>query len=276
VRRVVPLAGRALSVDRLLVEDRGGRSRSLVLRRWTRPGWRETDPDENPGREAAILEALAEGDPALPVPRVVAVDPHGAGAGVPAILLTWLPGTVRERHAPLSPAAVASLGGMLARIHGVDGRLRAVTFPFYPFWDGDPSDIPAATRRRDLWERAMDIAARPPAPGPDTFLHRDFHPGNIVWRDDAITGVLDWTGACWGPPEADLGHLRVNLAADHGISEADAARRAWLAAGGEPVDPVHWDVRMLLDWLPDLDDAYARGPGLDRLERYLADLLQQT
>jgi hypothetical protein len=37
--------------------------------------------------------------------------------------------------------------------------------------------------------------------------------------------------------------------------------------------PAYWDLRSLLDWLPDVDDEYASGPGLARLERYLERLL---
>jgi aminoglycoside phosphotransferase (APT) family kinase protein len=276
VRRVVTLDGRAQAANRLDLEDAAGAARSVVLRRWTRPGWQETDTEENPVREAAILNALADADPTLPSPRVVAVDPEGEAVGVPAILLTWLPGVTRQRDAPLSPAAVRALGTMLARVQRATGRLRSVTGDFYPFWEGDAGDIPQATHRRGLWEAAIELVTSPAAAGRTTFLHRDFHPGNVVWHGDAISGIVDWTSACWGPPEADLGHLRINLAADHGIPEADLARRAWAAAGGEPVAPAWWDVRMLLDWLPDLDAAYASGPGLERLEDYLADLLQRT
>ena len=106
-------------------------------------------------------------------------------------------------------------------------------------------------------------------------MHRDYHPGNVLWVGTEISGIIDWTGACWGPPAADLGHLRVNLAADHGVAQADAATRAYLAAGGRLENRVYWDIRMLLDWLPDLDEAYASGVGLDRMERYLEALLRE-
>ena len=48
------------------------------------------------------------------------------------------------------------------------------------------------------------------------FLHRDFHPGNLLWTDERITGVVDWVSACAGPPEEDIGHCRANLAIRHG------------------------------------------------------------
>ena len=53
------------------------------------------------------------------------------------------------------------------------------------------------------------------------FLHRDFHPGNLLWTDERITGVVDWVSACAGPPEEDIGHCRANLAIRHGQDWAD-------------------------------------------------------
>jgi hypothetical protein len=43
-----------------------------------------------------------------------------------------------------------------------------------------------------------------------SLLHRDFHPGQIVLRQDAI-GVLDWDEAAVGEPELDLGNLEAHL-----------------------------------------------------------------
>jgi aminoglycoside phosphotransferase (APT) family kinase protein len=37
------------------------------------------------------------------------------------------------------------------------------------------------------------------------FIHRDFHPGNVLWRDGEVTGVVDWVNASIGSPWADVG-----------------------------------------------------------------------
>jgi hypothetical protein len=42
--------------------------------------------------------------------------------------------------------------------------------------------------------------------------------------------VVDWIGGSWGPPSVDLGHMRVNLAADLGLEDLVAAALA--ALGG--------------------------------------------
>jgi hypothetical protein len=65
------------------------------------------------------------------------------------------------------------------------------------------------------------------SPRGQAFLHRDFHPGQIVLRDEGI-GILDWDEAAVGEPELDLGNLEAHLLLDdfqrHG-AERNAARR---------------------------------------------------
>jgi hypothetical protein len=86
--------------------------------------------------------------------------------------------------------------------------------------------------------------------------------------------VVDWTGASWEPPAADLAQLRANLAAEHNPALADAARDAFLAAGGVAPDAAYWDLRTLLDWGPELGEEHGSGDGLRRIESYLEHLLR--
>ncbi len=108
--------GRDHANHAVTVVDRGGRETRYVLRRWVRRDWRQKDPGYTVAREQAALELLATVGAATP--RLVAADPTGESADVPALLMTFLAGgpppprlsdvdsTVRE----LSAAANASLG----------------------------------------------------------------------------------------------------------------------------------------------------------------------
>ncbi len=69
------------------------------------------------------------------------------------------------------------------------------------------------------------------------FLHRDFHPGNVLWTDGAVTGLVDWASAAIGPAAADAGHCRWNLARTLGQDAADR----FLALTGLAYHP-YWDV----------------------------------
>jgi hypothetical protein len=281
VRGVASIVGGvAMAVDRLTIGDGSGPSRQFILRRWARPGWEVDDPDFTPAREAAVLGRLErigfERLAGVAVPRVIAADVDGTIDGSPALLLSHLSGRQRRRNAILPVRAVARLAEILVAINDLGGGLRDLVVDYYPFTDARAVVPPAASTQVSLWERAIEIVAGPEPSGSVGFMHRDFHPGNTLWHGPHLTGVLDWTQASWGPAAADLGHLRVNLAADHSVELADAAQDAYIAAGGRLPNATWWDIRTLLDWLPDLDPEYAIGPGLARLERYLESLLRSA
>ena len=264
--------GIATAADALWLEGPGGARREVVLRRWLRPGWEADDPAFTPAHEAGILGRLA--GTGLPVPVVLAVDAVGRRCGAPAVLAERLPGRRPTRVEQRRPAVLRGLGEALAAIHAVDG-LRDVAAPFAPYYDLDPARTPERTRRAGTWARARELTAVAPRPGPDTFLHRDFHPGNTLWSGSGLTGIVDWAAASFGPAGADLGHLRANLGPDHGIDAADRALAAYAAAAGaEPPDQAWWDVRMLLDAF---DDPHTLDAGrLDRIEAYLDAVLARA
>lgn len=43
------------------------------------------------------------------------------------------------------------------------------------------------------------------------FIHRDFHPGNILWVRGRCSEIVDWPNACRGPAGCDIAHCRENL-----------------------------------------------------------------
>ena len=89
-----------------------------------------------------------------------------------------------------------------------------------------------------MWERAFAIFDGPLPPGPRGLVHRDFHPGNVLWADGAVTGLVDWASAELGHPHADIGHCRWNLARVHGLGVADR----FLALTGAVGYAGYWDV----------------------------------
>ena len=77
-------------------------------------------------------------------------------------------------------------------------------------------------------------------------IHRDYHPGNTLWAGGRLVGVVDWIGGSWGPPSVDLGHMRVNLAAELGLAVADRFLAAHRALTGFDHHP-WWDVASAVD-----------------------------
>ena len=103
-------------------------------------------------------------------------------------------------------------------------------------------------------------------------LHRDFHPGNVLWRRGAVCGLVNWVGACTGPAVADVAHCRVNLL----IVGADAAGRFTAmrqSAAGTAYHP--WaDVVTIIGLLDSLRDDWGSERWLveDMLARAVAEL----
>lgn len=223
--------------------------RRLVLRCYVRPDLNEEEPDLV-HREAAALGAAAAVD--LPTPALVALD-GGDTVGVPMLLMTWLPGGVvwdPKRPAPW----LAGLAELLPSIHAAD----TAGHPLGPYanYEQQSYEPPAWAAKPSVWEQAVEVFHRPV---PDTgrcFLHRDFHPGNVLWRRGRVTGLVDWQSACIGPPSVDVAHCRANLLR-YAPDLADPFTRMAESATGVPFDP--WaDIAALVGML---DNLRSRPPG---------------
>src|SRR5512142_2822856 len=81
--------GMSSAVHLVTVQRPGGRRDRAVLRRYVRSDPEEPEPA---AREARALRLAGAAD--VPTPALLAVDPDGTEAGVPALLMTWLPGRV--------------------------------------------------------------------------------------------------------------------------------------------------------------------------------------
>jgi aminoglycoside phosphotransferase (APT) family kinase protein len=68
-----------------------------------------------------------------------------------------------------------------------------------------------ATNAWSLFEWAC---ASTPRRSPPTWLHGDFHPGNMVFRDGRLVGVVDFGDLCAGDPATDLAGALLTLPYD--------------------------------------------------------------
>lgn len=218
----------------------------LVLR-WYDDPWFLIDEPEAIVREVAALRALA--GTSVPAPRLVAASSEAPAA----VLMTRVPG-VPDLGMPDGGA----LRDLLEAIHLVDpGPMAAWTYRGYH--EGQVLRRPGWWQDRSLWERAVARSQTKPPNSAGVFIHRDLHPGNILWNERRITGVVDWVNACVGPAAFDVAHERVNLAVLHGPAVVDAS------VAGDPA----WDVEAalgFLDWgaASDLEAWTGPWPHLDR------------
>jgi aminoglycoside phosphotransferase (APT) family kinase protein len=279
IRDVSPLPGGWTSTMLLLTADDGGR---VVLRLMTKEPWR-THADGLLRRESDVQRLLAPAR-VVPVPTTIAVDPDGAQAGTPAHLMSWLPGSVELARD--DDDFLTGLARLLVDIHAVDpgaARPRA-----YQSWALPAKRVvPEWSRRPETWKEAFALLEEEPPPYPGTFLHRDFHVGNVLWDGDRVSGVVDWVETSWGPVGLDVAHCTTYLAMLHG---PEAGRRFAEIHGrlsGEPADGEeqrYWDVMDVVGYLPDpkkvvqpwrdLGRDVTDELGRERLEEHLATVLR--
>lgn len=229
----------------------------LVLRWYGTGTFLDVEP-EAVAREVAALTALA--DTRVPAPRLVAWSDEP-----PAVLMTRVPG----EHA-LDAREPGAVRDVLDAIHAVE-PIGLARWAYRGYHEGRDLPAPRWWRDRAIWDRAVRVSSHgPPAVDP-VFIHRDFHPGNVIWTPARISGVVDWGNACLGPAPFDLAHYRVNIAS---LLGPDVADRAF------PGDPA-WDIEAILGYLDpnDLDGWVGPWPHVspptarDRLERFLAKAL---
>jgi aminoglycoside phosphotransferase (APT) family kinase protein len=262
VRAVRPMAHASSSaVHAVDVSAPSGMIARLVLRRYVDPAVLASEP-RAVEREAAVLEAVAP--LSVEVPRVVAIDPEGTTAGVPALLMTRLGGRPRVRPRTDRSEFLAALARPLPELHAL--LLPSdPSFPtFHRYSQPGSAQPPPWTRHPRAWERAIAVHATPWPAADDVLIHRDYHPLNVLWRGQALTGIVDWAWACRGPRLVDVAHCRLNLTLSLGLDAADHFLRAWQACEEvHDYDP-SWDLRDAVDAL-DLTDTRAALRRLDEL-----------
>ena len=244
VVRVRRLQGASSSaVHRLHMAD----GHSVVVRRYVWKKFLREEPDA-PLRELDALEfATANG---LAAPHVVAADPTGTtfGDGTPTVVMTFLSGTAVAVPDPDRLAAVA------AAIHDVSAD--GLFHDYFPWYRDTTTEPPHGARHPALWEDAIDRWRHHMPTYMPTLVHRDFHPGNVLWSAGKLSGVVDWVNACRGPWECDIAHCRDNLIRLADFDIADRFLHAYTHLTDKTFNPF-WELASVLEhddqwWTPTL------------------------
>jgi len=196
--------GASASMHRVTVSDAAGHHFEVMLRRYL-------DIDEESERSPVVHEASALTHMAsspVPTPELLAMDPDGTDVGAPALLMSMLEGRPRW-DATGRRYWAQDLAELAATIHAHAPSDPATSRAYRPYRQAS-YDPPRWATDPDMWARAVVIFHEPPPLG-QTFIHRDFYPGNLLWRRRQLTGVVDWEHACIGPPDVDIGHCRLNF-----------------------------------------------------------------
>jgi len=244
VRSAELLPGATSSTLVLLRLSDGDATVRRVLRLFTLAEWLAEEPDLAL-HEATALQRMAAGDPATP--EVIAYDPDGAHCGVPAILMTCLPGHIELAPADMD-AWLRDLAAACFRIHQVSPE--GFAWEYYPYTPLDELSVPIWTSHPGWYEHLIGVLSGPRPDVPVRFIHRDYHPNNVLWVDGRLSGVVDWPNACRGPAQVDIGHCRGNLIGLYGLDVADRFldRYGDLAGVAFTYDP-YWELLSISDGL---------------------------
>jgi hypothetical protein len=279
---------------------------SLVLRSFVKPFYVKHAPGLLT-READILRFLANANAnantdadtnagtavGVPAARLHAVDAAAEHCDHPSLLMTLLPGSIRLDEADVERKSEL-LARQLVAIHGL--RVAEESRPrTYQAWTSpERVRFPEGSKRPELWQRAVEVIRRPPPDHRPCFLHRDFHPGNVLFTgngpDLAITGVVDWVETSWGPADLDVAHCSTALALLHGAPTGMRLADHYVAAGGtlsdDPSAHLYWRLLDTLAFAPDAEKVAEPWRELGRtdltpavlagrLEEYLLALLRR-
>jgi aminoglycoside phosphotransferase (APT) family kinase protein len=189
--------------------------------------------------------AALSGHWTFPTQRVLRTGGPGSGLPWRWAVTSSLPGDLAADR-PLSASAAPAVGRALAEIH----RPAPADAPFNseqsvrlaerePVLREAVARLPTLGASRGLafspdasaalWARALAA----PAPTTLVWMHADLHPFNVISRDGAFGGIIDWSDVSRGDPAVDLGFARLLFpaaampAVHHaygGVDEATAAR----------------------------------------------------
>jgi aminoglycoside phosphotransferase (APT) family kinase protein len=225
-----------------------GTADTLVLRQYGAANLR-TDPLTASHEYHLLTRLRAAG---LPVPRPRYADESRAILPAPLLVTEFVEGIAVTGPAQLSQPRAAFTGQLAATLASIhQAGISAVDLPHLTDVRG------IATTKIGTWpsslDEALDEAAvraaltrvwPPPQVNQPVLLHGDYWPGNTLWHDGTLVGVIDWEDAVLGDPVAEVANARMELT----MLFSAAAARDFTCQYGELMPSVdltalpHWDL----------------------------------
>ena len=214
----------------LAVERADGTRFKVTLRRFVR-----AHPSSAPERVAREFEVLRLVERAgIPAPRPLLLDGEGRFFGVPAIVLTYLPG--RGFYAATGSGIWAEdLAGALVRVHCVTPDRFDLSGLHVQLRDQIREAI--QSKREELMAGGDELRQEVQAVLESEMdsiewvkpclVHDDYYPGNTVWYRGRLAGIIDWTDAELGDPRTDVAQCRLDLVVSHGVDVAESFLHAY-------------------------------------------------
>ncbi len=184
-----------------------GATRRLIVRRPS--GWAVQRNPCGASDEFRLLQHLQIAG--LPTPLPVYID---ESASEPFFVVEYIDGAPDFAPADLS-GTIAQLASHLAAIHRVEGVATELAFlQLHPRHRPEPLVLPPGADKTLGVARiceALATACPLPAKNGIALLHGDYWPGNVLWKNAVLVGVIDWEDSQIGDPLADLAISRLDV-----------------------------------------------------------------
>jgi aminoglycoside phosphotransferase (APT) family kinase protein len=203
--------GVSARVTALEVERPGGQHEKLLVRQHG-----AADLASNPriaADEFGLLRFLRS--VGLPAPTPYYLDESGEIFSTPYIIIEYIEGQT-EFAPPNTGDFIRQFAALLARIHRVDGSKPDISFlpqqaqKYARELKERPANLDESLQEGQIRD-ALEAAWPLPQRNPSVLLHGDFWPGNLLWRDGQLVGVIDWEDAAIGDPLADVANSRLEV-----------------------------------------------------------------
>jgi len=205
--------GVSAHVTGLEIERPDGQTKKMIVRRHG-----DGDLKQNPhvaADEFKLLQTLQSAG--LATPRPYHLDQSGTIFSTPYVVVEYIEGQPEFAPADVTDL-ILQLATHLVKIHRVDGTHLDLSFlPQQATGLGErPANLDESLdegRIRQTLESAWPLPQR----NKSVLLHGDFWPGNMLWKDGHLVGVIDWEDASLGDPLADLANSRLEILWAFGI-----------------------------------------------------------
>ncbi|SFC11673.1 Ser/Thr protein kinase RdoA involved in Cpx stress response, MazF antagonist [Alkalibacterium subtropicum] len=235
------LGGTSSRLWLITIREENARFIKVVLREYTDKEWLALEPGI--AEQEALNLKTAQKSP-VTAPILLAADPYAKVTTHPTVVMSHIEGKVM-----LQPENMAEwldeLAKTLAALHNNKAHVK---HSYFRYFDLEKTVRAAWSSQPQLWRKAFSHVKNTPQPESEKiFIHRDFHPTNVLFKGTTVNGVIDWPNACMGPREVDVAHCRWNLAMLEGVDAADAFLIQYLKHSGIKKYDHYWDLEALLN-----------------------------
>jgi aminoglycoside phosphotransferase (APT) family kinase protein len=218
----------------------------------------------------------------LPVPEPYYLDQSGEIFDLPYLVLAYIEGETVPALDDV-PDFIPQFTAQLASIHRVDCAHLSFLPQQEQFFARMLSERPAQLdesfnegRIRAVLEAVWPLPRR----NAPVFLHGDYWPGNVLWRDGRLVGIIDWEDAVLGDPLSDVANSRFELLWAFGHEAMQSFTHHYQAMTG--IDLTHlpyWDLCSVLRRIPQISqwgqDEFTKKVRGKRPHWFIAQALEQ-